>query len=73
LFIATIQSSSDSTSPPPIYAVAGLVIFGAFTIFDFNRLRRSTPDNAVPIAVGIFLDVFNVFLLILDLFGGRRD
>ena len=56
-----------------IYAVAGLVIFGGFTIFDFNRLRRSTPDAAVPIAAGIFLDVFNVFLLALDLFGGRRD
>ena len=56
-----------------IYAVAGLVIFGGFTIFDFNRLRRSTPDAAVPIAAGIFLDVFNVFLLVLDLFGGRRD
>jgi FtsH-binding integral membrane protein len=56
-----------------IYAVAGLVIFGAFTIFDFNRLRRSTPDAAVPIAAGIFLDVFNVFLLTLDLFGSRRD
>src|SRR4051812_32157181 len=55
-----------------IYAVAGLGIFGAFTIFDFNRLRRSTPDAAVPIAAGIFLDVFNVFLLALDLFGGRR-
>ena len=26
-----------------IYAVAGLAIFGAFTIFDFNRLRRSAP------------------------------
>jgi uncharacterized protein len=57
-----------------IYAVAGLGIFGAFTIFDFNRLRRSSPDAAVPIAAGIFLDVFNVFLLALDLFGGgRRD
>jgi FtsH-binding integral membrane protein len=56
-----------------IYAVAGLVIFGAFTIVDFNRLRRSTPDAAVPIAAGIFLDIFNVFLLVLDLFGGRRD
>jgi len=31
------------------------------------------PDNAVPIAAGIFLDVFNVFLLNLDLFGSRRD
>jgi FtsH-binding integral membrane protein len=56
-----------------IYSVAGLGIFGAFTIFDFNRLRRSTPDAAVPIAAGIFLDIFNVFLLVLDLFGGRRD
>ena len=56
-----------------IYAVAGLGIFGAFTIFDFNRLRRSTPDAAVPIAAGIFLDVFNVFLLLLDLLGGQRN
>ena len=49
------------------------MIFGAFTIVDFNRLRRSTPDAAVPIAAGIFLDVFNVFLLALELFGGWRD
>jgi FtsH-binding integral membrane protein len=56
-----------------IYAVAGLGILGAFTIFDFNRLRRSTADAAVPIAAAIFLDIFNIFLLALDLFGGRRD
>jgi FtsH-binding integral membrane protein len=56
-----------------IYAVLGLVIFGGFTIFDFNRLRRATPDSAVPIAAGIFLDIFNVFLLFLQLFGGSRD
>src|SRR5436190_2607794 len=56
-----------------IYAVAGLGIFGAFTIFDFNRLRRTDADGAVPIAASIFLDVFNVFLLLLDLFGGTRD
>jgi modulator of FtsH protease len=56
-----------------IYAVAGLGIFGAFTIFDFNRLRRSNRDAAVPIAAGIFLDIFNVFLFALNLFGGSRD
>ncbi len=56
-----------------IYAVAGLVIFGGYTIFDFNRLRRSNPDAAVPIAAGIFLDIFNVFLLALNLFGGGND
>jgi modulator of FtsH protease len=53
-----------------IYAVLGLVIFGGFTLIDFNRLRRANMDLAVPIAAGIFLDIFNVFLLMLSLFGG---
>ena len=56
-----------------VYAVAGLGIFGAFTIFDFNRLRRSNPAGAVTIAASIFLDIFNVFLFFLQLFGGGRD
>jgi FtsH-binding integral membrane protein len=55
-----------------IYAVAGLGIFGVFTIYDFNRLRQGA-DSAVAIATSIFLDIFNVFLLLLDLFGGQRD
>lgn len=53
-----------------IYCVLGLVIFGGFTIFDFNRLRRASMASAVPIAAGIFLDIFNVFLLLLRLLGG---
>ncbi len=53
-----------------IYSVAGLAIFGAFTIFDFNRLRRANMASAVPIAAGIFLDVFNIFLFFLRIFGG---
>src|SRR5215218_1364715 len=56
-----------------IYAVAGLGIFGAFTIFDFNRLRRADASSAVGIAASIFLDIFNVFLLLLELFGGSRE
>jgi modulator of FtsH protease len=56
-----------------IYAVLGLVLFGAYTIFDFNRLRRANMDAAVPIAAGIFLDVLNIFLFFLTIFsGGRR-
>ena len=56
-----------------IYAIAGLVIFGGFTIFDFNRLRRAGVESAVPIAASIFLDIFNVFLFMVELFGGERD
>ncbi|MGA9858291.1 MAG: Bax inhibitor-1 family protein [Solirubrobacteraceae bacterium] len=53
-----------------IWAIGGLVLFGAFTIFDFNRLRRTSMQSAVPIAAAIFLDVFNIFLFFLSLFGG---
>ena len=53
-----------------IYSIAGLAIFGGFTIFDFNRLRRANMESAVPIAAGIFLDVFNIFLFFLRIFGG---
>ncbi len=53
-----------------IYAVLGIVIFGGFTIFDFNRLRRADQASSVVIAASIFLDIFNVFLLFLRLFGG---
>lgn len=56
-----------------IWSIAGLVIFGGFTIFDFNRLRRSGMQDAVPMAASIFLDVVNVFLFFLQLFGGGRD
>jgi FtsH-binding integral membrane protein len=56
-----------------IYCVAGLAIFGAFTIFDFNRLRRANMASAVPIAASIFLDIFNVFLFMLRILGGGRS
>src|SRR3954466_1642770 len=68
--VATFISIPDGNI---VYAVAGLGIFGAFTIFDFNRLRRTDASSAVGIAASIFLDVFNVFLLLLSLFGGQRD
>ena len=56
-----------------IWSVAGLVIFGGYTVLDFNRLRRSGQEEAVPIAASIFLDVLNIFLFFLQLFGGGND
>lgn len=54
-----------------IYCVGMLIVFGGFTVFDFNRLAANPNyQSAVPIAAGIFLDIFNVFLLLLSLFGG---
>jgi FtsH-binding integral membrane protein len=55
-----------------IYAIVGLVVFAGFTVVDFNRMRRSGLVDAVPIAASIFLDIFNVFLFMLQLFGTER-
>jgi modulator of FtsH protease len=54
------------------YAIAGLGIFGLYTVVDFNRLRRAGSDEAIPLAASIFLDVLNIFLLFLRLFGESR-
>lgn len=53
-----------------IYSVLGLVIFGGLTAFDFQRLRRSGMAVAPLIAASIFLDVLNIFLFFLSIFGG---
>jgi modulator of FtsH protease len=56
-----------------IYAILGLVIFAGLTAFDFQRLRRTQDIRAAPLlAASIFLDILNVFLLLLSIFG-RND
>jgi modulator of FtsH protease len=55
-----------------IYAVIGLVIFAALTMFDFQRLRRSKNIASAPLmAASIFLDILNVFLFFLRIFGSN--
>ena len=56
-----------------IYCVAGLAIFGVLTVLDFNRLKRSGIEMAPLIAASIFLDVVNIFLFFLQIFGGSRN
>jgi FtsH-binding integral membrane protein len=56
-----------------IYAIVGLVIFAGLTAYDFQRLRRTRDVRAAPaLAASIFLDILNVFLLLLSLLG-RND
>ena len=55
-----------------IYALFGLAIFGLYTVIDFNRLRHGGANEAIPLAAGTFLDILNIFLLFLRLFGNSR-
>ncbi len=55
-----------------IYAVLGLAIFAILTMFDFQRLRRSKDIASAPLmAASIFLDILNVFLFFLRIFGSN--
>ncbi len=56
------------------YSLLGLVIFAGLTMFDFQRLRRSTEIDSAPfMAASIFLDALNVFQFLLQLIWRRRD
>jgi modulator of FtsH protease len=52
-----------------IYALLGLVVFAGLTMFDFQRLRRTSGIESAPLlAASIFLDALNVFLFFLRIF-----
>ncbi len=52
-----------------VWSFVGLAVFGLYTVADFNRLRHAGTDQAIPLAASIFLDVLNVFLFFLQIFG----
>lgn len=55
-----------------VWALLGLAVFGLYVVLDFNRLRHAGADEAIPIAASIFIDVLNIFLFFLQLFGNRN-
>ncbi len=55
-------------------AGATVLIFSGLLVFDTWRLRTVYgPDDYVPAAVQIYLDLLNMFLAILQLLGGGRN
>jgi modulator of FtsH protease len=61
---------------PSIYAWLTLVIFSVLLLVDFMRLRdRGADYGPVQMALSIYLDALNIFLALLQIFGGgrRRD
>ncbi len=58
---------------PEVYAWLTLVIFSGLVLIDFARLRAG-GDGLTPVlmATSIYLDTVNIFLALLQVFGGRR-
>lgn len=59
---------------PTVYSWITLVIFTGFVLIDFARIRAG-GDGVSPVmmAVSIYLDIINIFLALLQIFGGRRS
>jgi FtsH-binding integral membrane protein len=58
---------------PEVYAWATLAIFTLLVLIDFSRVRAGGDGmNAVQLATSIYLDAINIFLALLQIFGGRR-
>jgi len=57
-----------------ISAVSAL-LFTAFLVFDINRVARAgnvSEGDAIVMAISVYLDIYNLFLDLLYLLGGRR-
>jgi len=71
LVVIGVVSMFVSFVSPGLYAWAGLVIFGGLLLVDFMRLRDSPAvTSPVLLAVSIYLDALNIFLFLLQIFGG---
>ncbi|HEY5973968.1 MAG TPA: Bax inhibitor-1/YccA family protein [Geobacteraceae bacterium] len=51
----------------------GLIVFIGLTAYDSQKLKGATGGAAVAGALALYLDFVNMFLFMLQLFGGRRD
>ncbi|MEI6305620.1 MAG: Bax inhibitor-1/YccA family protein [Deltaproteobacteria bacterium] len=51
----------------------GLIVFIGLTAYDTQKLKGVTGGAAVAGALALYLDFINIFLMMLQLFGDRRD
>jgi modulator of FtsH protease len=56
-----------------VYLFAGVTIFSCWLVFDVQRMRkyRDTMGNAIIITIEIYLDILNLFLIILRILSRR--
>jgi modulator of FtsH protease len=58
---------------PETYAWLTLAVFTLLVLVDFARIRAGGGGaTAVQLATSIYLDAINIFLALLQIFGGRR-
>jgi FtsH-binding integral membrane protein len=72
LILAGVASMFFHFLSPNTYSWIALAIFTALTVADFARIRAGGDGmGAVSLALGIYLDAINIFMILLQLFSGR--
>jgi len=57
-----------------LFSAVGVFLFSGFIIYDtFNILKRYPTDEYISATLSLYLDILNLFLLLLHLLGGSRD
>lgn len=56
-----------------IYSGIGILIFSAFTAYDFQNLKSYPEDRYIDAAISLYLDIFNLFIFILRFLMANRD
>jgi len=57
-----------------LFSAGGAFLFSGFIVFDtFNILNRYPTDEYISATLTLYLDVLNLFLMLLRLVGGNRD
>ncbi|CAG2227058.1 LFG [Mytilus edulis] len=62
-----------------VYASIGALIFSAYIVFDTQMMLGGkhkyalSPEEYIFAALNLYLDIVNLFLFILAIFGGSRD
>lgn len=56
-----------------IYSGIGVLLFSAYAMYDFQRIKNYPQDSYIEAAMHIYLDIFNLFIFILRLILSQRS
>ena len=83
IIASVINMFIGSSTMDYIVSILGVIIFTGLTAYDMQKLKRmgeqvvngteTTQKMALMGALSLYLDFINLFLMLLRLFGGRRD
>jgi modulator of FtsH protease len=75
LVIVGLISAFTHFLSPGVYSWATLAVFTVLVLVDFARIKAGGGGaTAIELATSIYLDSINIFLALLQIFGGRsRD